>query len=180
MAATIGMTYPSAIEIINDANATFPGMAVQKTGPYLFVSHKKLNELHVLDKTSGALVRKIAPTAPMGLTTDNNNNLWAIYTLNGQTVVHKFTVQADGSLSAPVLSLTGLQDPLAMAVSPDGATLVVADGGSSQQLKAFEHAARTGVLGFGQIAGFFQQPNFAPSRSLFRYFVGTLARGELS
>src|SRR5260221_241975 len=174
LAATIGRTYPSAIDIINDPNATVSGMAVQKTGPYLFVSHKKLNELHVLDKTTGALVRKIALTAPMGLTTDNNNNLWAIYTLNGQTVVHKFTVQADGSLSAPVLSLTGLQDPLAMAVSPDGATLVVADGGSSQQLKAFDNAAGTALWTFGQIGGYLNDPTVANDKFYFSDLSGSI------
>src|SRR5882757_10379238 len=59
VACTIGRTYPWAIDIISDPNATVSGMAVQRTGRFLFVSHKKLNELHVLDKTTGALVKKI-------------------------------------------------------------------------------------------------------------------------
>ena len=167
LATTIGRTYPWAINIISDPNATISGMAVQRTGPYLFVSHKKLNELHVLDKTTGTLVRKITFTAPLGLTTDKDNNLWGIYTLNGNTVLHKFTVKPDGSLSAPVLNLTGLQDPLAMSVSPDGAIIVVADGGSSQQLKAFDNNTGVSSWTFGQAGGYFNDPTVANDKFYF-------------
>lgn len=158
LTATIGRTYKSAIDIITDPAATVSGMAVQKTGNYLFVSHKNLNEIHVLDKSTGATVRKIAVIAPRGLATDNNNNLWAIYTLNGSTVLNKFTVGADGTLSAPVINIPGLSDPLAMAVSPDGNTLVIADGGNSQQLKAFDNASGTSSWTFGQAGGYFNDP----------------------
>jgi PA14 domain-containing protein/type IX secretion system substrate protein len=174
LACVYGRTYPSAINIINDANAAISGMAVQKTGPYLFVSHKKLNELHVLDKTTGALVKKIPLTAPQGLTTDNNNNLWAIYTLNGNTVVNKFTVQSDGSLSAPVLNITGLADPVAMAVSPNGNTLVVADAGSSQQLKAFDNNTGTSSWTFGQQGGYLNDPTVANDKFYFSDRSGSI------
>jgi PA14 domain/FlgD Ig-like domain/Secretion system C-terminal sorting domain len=167
-----GPTYHSAVDFIDDANANVSGMAVQKTGNYLFVSHKKLNEIHVLDKTTGALVRKIAFTAPCGLTTDNNNNLWAIYTLNGTTVLNKFTVQSDGSLSAPLLTLGGLLDPLAMAVSPDGNTIVVADGGNSQQLKAYDDASGTFSWVFGQAGGYLNNPNVANDKFYFSDLSG--------
>src|SRR5258708_30588163 len=116
----------------------------------------------------------------MGFTTDNNNNLWTIHTLNGQTVVHKFTVQADGSLSAPVLSLTGLQDPLAMAVSPDGATLVVADGGSSQQLKAFDNAAGTALWTFGQIGGYLNDSTVPSAKFYFTDLIGSIHESFIS
>jgi hypothetical protein len=174
LACVYGRTYQSAIDIINDANAAISGMAVQKTGPYLFVSHKALNELDVLDKTTGALVKKISLTAPQGLTTDNNNNLWAIYTLNGSTVVNKFTVQSDGSLSAPTLNLTGVADPVAMAVSPDGNTLVVADAGSSQQLKAFNNATGTSSWTFGQQGGYLNDPNVANDKFYFSDLSGSI------
>lgn len=174
LACVYGRTYPSAIDIVNDVNAAISGMAVQKTGRFLFVSHKKLNELHILDKTTGELVRKISITAPQGLTTDNNNNLWIIYTLNGNTVLHKFTVQSDGSLSSPVLNLTGLEDPVAMAVSPDGNSLVVADAGNSQQLKAFNN--NNGALSwtFGQAGGYLTNPTVANDKFYFSDKSGSI------
>ncbi|MFL5744436.1 MAG: PA14 domain-containing protein [Niastella sp.] len=174
LACVYGRTYPSAINIINDANAAISGMAVQKTGSYLFVSHKQLNELHVLNKTTGALVKKISLTAPQGLATDNNNNLWVIYTLNGNTVANQFTVQADGSLSAPVLHLTGLADPVCMAVSPDGNTLVVADAGNSQQLKAFDNTTGAPSWTFGQQGGYLANPNVANDKFYFNDVSGSI------
>jgi hypothetical protein len=180
LACVYGRTYPSAINIINDANAAISGMAVQKTGPYLFVSHKKLNELHVINKTTGALIKRIALTAPQGLTTDNTNNLWVIYTLNGNTVVNKFAVQADGSLSATALNLTGVTDPVAMAVSPDGNTLVVADGGNSQQLKAFDNNTGASSWTFGQQGGYLTNPNVTNDKFYFSDVSGSIHESFIS
>jgi hypothetical protein len=158
LTATIGRTYLSAIDIITDPAAVISGMAVQKTGSYLFVSHNNLNTIDVLDKNTGALVQKISITAPQGLTVDNDNNLWVIYTLNGNMVVNKFPVHTDGTVGTAVLALAGLNDPLAMAVSPDGNTIVVADAGNSQQLKAFDNASGNASWVLGQQGGYLSDP----------------------
>jgi Secretion system C-terminal sorting domain len=167
-----GPTYHSTIDLITDPAANISGMAVQKTGNYLFVSHKNLNKIDVLDKTTGALTQTLFFTAPGALTVDNNNNLWVIYTLGGNRVANKFSVQANGTISAVTTALSGLLDPLAMAVSPDGNTIVVADGAGSQQLKAFDNASGTASWNFGQAGGYLNNPNVANDKFYFSDLSG--------
>jgi len=143
----------SCIDLITkNANGTVSGLAVQKTGSYLFVSHVNLNELHVVDKKTGTLVRTIPVTAPKGLATDTQNNLWMIDDNGGSARVEKYTVNADGTL-ALIASITTLKTPLAIAVSPDDKTVLIADGGTSSQLKAFSNAASPASLWTYGVAG---------------------------
>ncbi|WP_207534032.1 PA14 domain-containing protein [Desertivirga arenae] len=147
-----GITYTSAIDTANNLTGTISGLAVQQRGAFLFVSHKEQNRLDVVNKTTGAVVQRISSfSAPQGLAVDGNDNLWVI---SGTSSVQKFTVGTNGTLSAPLLSLTGLVSPLALAVSPDNLTVAICDGGSSQQVKAFNNA--TGAISWtlGQAGGY--------------------------
>lgn len=152
--AKLGRTYVSAIDTVNNVNSEITGMAVQKTGNYLFVAHKKLNQLHVLHKTTGARVQTLTYTGAAALTVDQNDNLWMVYTSGGTARVEKFQVNTDGTLTSLALVPAGLVEPLAVAVSPDNTTLVVADGGSSQQLKAYSNSTVTASWVFGQAGGY--------------------------
>ena len=152
----LGRTYNYAIDAYtNNRNAIPSGLAVQKTGNYLFVSHKGINELHVLNKTTGALVQTISVSAPRQLCVDMNDNLWMI---SGSNTVEKYTVNGNGTLSAATLSITGLSEPLALAVSPNNYIVVVIDGGSSQQLKAFSNSTASSVWTLGQSGGYSNDP----------------------
>jgi hypothetical protein len=130
--------YPYAIDIIkNNPNGHGTGIAVQKNGSYLFVSHAWMNQLDVLNKTTGALVRMIPIQEVADLAMDSSDSaLWMIDANGGTRHVEKYTINADGTLSLAGL-ITGLSNPLALGVSPNGTTLLVADGGSSYQLKAY-------------------------------------------
>ena len=55
--------------------------------------------------------------------------------ITGKTL-SKYIVNTDGSLSADI-SAAGLVAPLAVAVSPDGNTVAVTDGGNSQQVWSY-------------------------------------------
>src|SRR5205085_4466163 len=66
----------NTISYVNAANSLISGLAVQKTGNYLFVARAGLNQLQVLDKTTGALVQTLAFTKPKSLSIDNADNLW--------------------------------------------------------------------------------------------------------
>ena len=140
----------SCIDVGNNSNSTITGLAVQKTGNYLFVAHQKTNQLDVLNKTTGALVRTISSVAPIALTIDAADNLW----ISSGTTVSKYTVNGDGSLNAATITLTGFSAPLAIAVSPDNSTVVIADGGSSQQLKAYNNNNGTASWTYGQAGGY--------------------------
>jgi hypothetical protein len=104
------------------------------------LAHALRDELHVLNKSSGALVRTIAMTQPHSATVDGNDSLWIISGAQGSRVVQKYQVNADGSLTL-LSTIAGLSNPLYAAVSPTSNLVVVADGGSSSQLKAFTNTA---------------------------------------
>ncbi|MEZ4805632.1 MAG: PA14 domain-containing protein, partial [Bacteroidia bacterium] len=149
---TFGRTYNAAIDLYtNNAASRISGLAVQKLGSYLFVAHAQLNELHVLNKSTGALVQTISVTTPRQLCVDMNDNLWMI---SGTNSVQKYTVNTNGTLSSPILSIANLVEPLNLAVSPNNYLIVVTDGGSSQQIKAFNNANANSVWTFGQAGGY--------------------------
>lgn len=150
-----GRTYPSVLDSVKSADAAISGMAVQRTGNYLFVAHEKMNKVHVLNKTTGQLVQQLSFTSPRALAVDTANFLWMIYKSGTITKTEKFSVASNGTLTSTGISLSGLLYPLAMAVSPDNQTVVVLDGSTSQQLKAFSNAAGTASWTYGQAGGYF-------------------------
>ena len=149
---TYGRTYKSAIDVYTDnSNAIPSGLAVQSKGIYLFVAHKNLNELHVLNKITGQLVQTISILSPRQLCVDMNDNLWMI---SGINTIEKYSVNLNGTLSTATLSITGISEPLALSVSPSNAIIVVIDGGDAQQLKAFNNSNGNLVWTLGQLGGY--------------------------
>jgi len=124
----------NTISYVNAANSLISGLAVQKTGNYLFVARAGLNQLQVLDKSTGALVQTLAFVKPKSLSIDNADNLWMV---SDSTIVSKYTVNVDGTISTAVLSIGGLLDPLSIQVSANGNVIAIADGSTSQQVKFF-------------------------------------------
>jgi hypothetical protein len=143
-------TYASAIDVNYNANARITGLAVQKKGNYLFVAHQKTNQIHVLNKLTGAVVKIFTTTSPQGLTVDNSGNLWVI----SNNAVTRYLVGSNGSLTSTAVSISGFNAPLAAAVSTDGKTIVVADGGASQQLKAYNTSTGAQVWVYGTLGGY--------------------------
>ena len=152
-AVAIGITLPSVISYLSGTNSIgyISGLAVQKSGSYLFVARKGLNQLQVLNKTTGALVRTLTYSSPRSIVVDSNN-LWMISAVN---TVAKYTINADGTLSAPVLSISGLLGPLSVNVSPDGKVLAVADASTSQQIKSFNTSTGAAIWTLGGAGGYF-------------------------
>ena len=159
----------SVIDHLEATNAISTGLAVQKDGPYLFVSHCGLNAVHVLDKTTGARVTAVTLGEPSSLAVDGGDNLWVATIHDGRPSVQKYAVAKDGTLS-PIkgLEIAGLLNPLALAVSPDNKTLLVADGGASQQLRAFDNASATPKWVFGEAGGYAAAPTVANDKFFFR------------
>lgn len=161
---THGRTYQSVINYSNNSNAAITGIAVQKTHNYLFVSHKVLNQIRVINKTTGAMVRTISVNAPKSLAVDGSGNLWVI---NGTNTVLKYTVDSKGSLTTVIVKLSGLVNPLALAVSPDNKTVVVADAGTSQQLKGFSNSNGSLYWTFGLSGGYKKDAAVADNKFYF-------------
>ena len=94
-----GSTYQSSIAYKSTPKSTpslIAGMAVQKTANYLFVTRKGQNELQVLNKTTGAIIRTITITSPSVMQVDNNDNLWLAHAGG----VQKYVVNPDGSITS--------------------------------------------------------------------------------
>jgi DNA-binding beta-propeller fold protein YncE len=124
---------------------------VQKNGNFLFVAHKDLNQINVLNKTTGALVQTLSFTAPREVCVDPSGNLWVI---SGSNTIQKFTVNNNGTLSSAILSISGISEPLAMAVSPNGSKIFILDGAASQQVKIFDNSTSASISTFGSAGGY--------------------------
>lgn len=128
--------WPSVIDLQSGTGTAPTGIAVQPSGSYLFVAHSGQDQIKVFDKTSGALVNTVTATAPTGMACTMDGDLWAICTEGGGRVLRRYDVDAAGNLTPAAVKI-GLNNPLAIAVSPDNNTMVVADGGTIQQVKAY-------------------------------------------
>ncbi|MEO6732472.1 MAG: hypothetical protein ABIN01_14735, partial [Ferruginibacter sp.] len=148
---TYGKTYTKTISYLSQVNSLISGLAVQKAGNYLFVARKNINQLQVVNKTTGATVQTLSYTSARALSVDGSDNLWMVTGIN---TVAKYTVNSDGTLTTPSLTLSGLLDPLATQVSTDGTKISVADGGTSQQVKFFNNSTGAATSTYGTAGGY--------------------------
>lgn len=159
--------YVSVINTINQAGSRPTGIAVQQAGGWLYVARGGLNQLSILNKTTGALSATATYTNCRAVCVDNSDNVWMA---TGTNTVTKYSVNAaTGALTATATTLSGLVNPLALAVSPDGATIAVADGGTSQQVKFFSTSsgAQTGTL--GTTGGYSTSPAVTSTKFMFEF-----------
>jgi hypothetical protein len=135
----------------------------------LFVAREELNEVQVIDKKSGALIKKITIAFPRSLSADEQGSLWII---SGKATVAKYLVNKDADLGVPVLTLGDLLDPVAINVSPDGEEIAVADGENEQQVKFFN--TKTGKLTYrlGQPGGYFADAKVTDDKFYFNDALG--------
>ena len=144
--------YLSCIDFDTTANQPngATGIAVQKTGNVLFVSHANLNIVRAFDKVQGTLLGSFAVTNPGRCATTANGDLWVIS--NGTTsVVQRYTF-ANGSATLD-RTITGLSAPAGLGVSADDSLLLIADGGSSEQIKAFTNSTGAPAWTYGTAGG---------------------------
>jgi hypothetical protein len=164
-----GAKYKSVIGYVDRKDSAISGLAVQKAGRFLFIARESLGRIDVLDKSSGAPVRSVALDRPNRLAVEPGGALWAVVLEDGRQIVRRFDVAEDGSLE-PGQAITGLAQPLGISVSPDGAVLLVADGGDSQQVKAFDVRRGDARWVLGRPGGFADGPAVADDKFMFHNF----------
>ena len=123
--------------VIDQGNVA-AGIAVQTTGNILAVSHAAANQIMLFDKTSGAQLSTISVPSPGRMAYSPAGVLWYI---SNATVTN-------GSVTLP-----GLVAPLTVAIDPATSNVLVADGGSSQQVKTF-NAAGVLLSTYGTLGGY--------------------------
>ena len=158
--------YTSVIDKLNIARSKPTGLAVQQSGNYLFVAHGALNQLHVLNKKTGALVQNLTYTNVSGLATDGTY-LWVV---TGSNVVSKYTVNSNGTLSSAILKLSGIST--AGAISVKGTTIAVIDGGANQIVRFFNTSTGTQTSTLGTAGGYTTSPDVTNTKFLFNDFRG--------
>jgi len=148
---TYGMTY-NTVSYRNAINQRVTGLAVQKTGDYLFICRSTANEIKVLNKTTGATVQTVGLTSAREICIDGSDNVWLI---SGTNTVARYTVNTDGTLTSATLTLTGLVNPLSVKVNNANNLIAVADGSSSQQVKFFNSSTGALISTLGTSNGYY-------------------------
>jgi hypothetical protein len=144
--------YTSVADYDATANQVNPatGIAVQQSGNDLFVSHGNLNLVRVFDKVQGNLLGSFTVTNPGPLHTTANGDVWVIS--NAATPVLLRYTFANGTATLDK-TISGLVKPVGVGVSADDSLVLVTDGGSSQQIKAFNNTTGASVWTYGQLGG---------------------------
>lgn len=136
------------------SSAAPTGLAVQRRGDSLFVSHARANEIRVLDKHTGASWARIAVPAPSRLAMAPDDSLWVLCGcgVRGRRAVAHYRLSG-GQWSEAAPPVTDLDEPVALGVSRDG-TLVVADAATGQ-LQGYDSTGRR-LWTLGQRGGYFR------------------------
>ncbi|HEX3717558.1 MAG TPA: fibronectin type III domain-containing protein [Verrucomicrobiae bacterium] len=112
--------------------AGLSGLTVQQNGNLLAVSVAPDNRIYLLDKRLGSAITNFSVNSPGRINFSPDGSLWVI---SGNNVICYTNVASKPSVA---VTLSGLSEPLAVAVNPTNPDIIlVADGGSSQQVKAF-------------------------------------------
>ncbi len=142
------------------------GLAVQQNGNVLEASVAPDNKAYLFDKTTGAALTpaSFSLNAAGRSCFATNNDLWIV----NSNSVQRWT----GLTTTPTLAqtiTTGLAEPLAVSVSPINTNyILVADGGNSQQVKAFD-ASGDLLWIYGQAGGYLTNgPAVANNKFWFR------------
>jgi hypothetical protein len=137
--------------------AIIKGLAVQKTGNFIFLARPDLSggTIHVYDKVTAAAASTFT-TLPFPSKVVSNpttiTQLWVAHSTGSGALADKIVkcaVDGAGTITTTATVITGLQNVVAMAISPDGSTLLVADGGNSQQVKAYNTSDASVRSGWG-------------------------------
>jgi hypothetical protein len=124
------------------------GLSVQQNGNLLAVSVAPDNLVYLLDKRTGAAINSFYAYSPGRLNFSPDGSLWVIC---GNYVVCYTNV---GSSPSVALGIPNFSEPLDVAVNPTNADLIlVADGGASQQVKAFDSTG-TPLWTYGLAGGY--------------------------
>lgn len=160
--------YTSVIDKLNVSNSKPTGLAVQGSGSYLFIAHGGLNELHVLDKTTGALVQNLTYTNPRFICVDGSS-LWMVTSTN---TIAKYIVNSNGTLTSALLTLSGVTMPGALQANGAG-TIAVID--QTNQVVRFFNTS-TGVEGtqVGTNGGYSLSPVVTNTKFFFNDFRGNI------
>jgi hypothetical protein len=126
-----GDAIPNGIYV--GSNSGLNGLSVQQNGNLLAAAVAPDNAVYLMDKHSGSIITKFSVNTPGRLSFSPDGSLWVIA---GDSVLQYTNLPANPAVA---LTISGLSQPLDVAVNPTNpGVILVADGGGSQQIKAFD------------------------------------------
>jgi hypothetical protein len=131
---------------------------IAASGSYIYISRKNMNEVQVLNKTTGALLQRLPFTTPGAICTSGST----VWLCTGTNTVTKYSIGTNGILTSTGTVLSGFTQPITM--STNGTLVALVDGGSSQQIKAFDFNTGAAQWTFGQVGGHIASPVVANDR----------------
>jgi hypothetical protein len=141
------------------------GLSVQNNGNLLAASVRPDNRVYLVDKISGSAVNNFTVSSPGRLNFSPDGSLWVI---SGTSVVCYTNL---GLNPTAAVTITNFSQPMDVAVNPQNANLIlVADGGASQQVKAFNNSGAP-LWTYG-LAGGYQANGAAVATNKFWFFDG--------
>ena len=145
------------------------GIAVERGGKFLATAHgyydpsngsggapiASQDKVYLWDKTTGAALGSFSVPNPQQMAFDQKGNLWIISGMagngGGDTLFEVSRVGSSNTLSSPI---AGLEDPVAVAVSPTTGNIFVADGGEHQQIYEYDATSHRQVSTLGVRGGY--------------------------
>jgi len=142
-----------------NTSSVITGIAVMNSGSYLYSTHKAQNITKLYNKTSGQLLSS-SSLSLADITIEGTH----LYGISGSLVVKYSINTGSGALTATNVSMSFI-DPLRVSVKND--VLLVADGGTSQQIKAY-NTSGSSLWTYGQAGGYLSNPSASNSKFYFR------------
>jgi hypothetical protein len=168
-------------------NSWLAGIAVQTSGNVLATSSIIKNTVYTYNKTTGQALQSYTTWHHPGrMQTSPAGDLWLVYSAAGTTIddtVIKLTVDNSGHLTASGVAIT-VADPMDVAISPDGATVLVLCGGTTQQVKAFNASNGTAKTAWGNngalgtLGGYANSPAVTDTKFMFTEYIGFSGAGN--
>ncbi len=143
---------------------------VLKNGNILFTTYPNINKIYMADKLTGAPIGEFEIEKPRAMAVDCDDNLWLSYSENGVYKVSVFAVSLGGAFTLAYTLPQNFENPLALAVSPDGATIAVADGGSVNKVFAFDSMTGEVKWIFGSGESYLENPEVKDDKLLFKQY----------
>lgn len=160
----------------SSANNFISSVAVQRGGSFLFITRAAQDKLLTLNKSTGEVVQtnstfdepslvEVNPTTP--------SQLWLLRKVAGAWKFTKCTVDGAGVVTATATETSAtLTTPFSSSISPDGATLLVADA-ADHKIRAFNTSDASLKTAFGASGlfgdgGYDTNPNVTNTKWLFK------------
>ncbi len=150
------------------------GLEVQQEGSYLFSAYRDLNKVFVNNKTTGELLHEYDLTEPsaMAMSRSDDNTVYLAYRVDGESGntfnVAKYTVESDGSLAKTKDVVTDISNPIiAMAISPDGKILAIAEGGNADTVRVYDTTDFNEKFHYGTGESYYTDPTVKDGKLMF-------------